>query len=198
MKLNLKNTLIATSIAAGLFGASAFAIAQNGNGTGPNAEMRAQHMAQRADNQGPTVGQQRMARMEKMQQRMAARQAQLKADRSWRRNRKPPGTPSSRPHRTPSPVRPVSNAKTGPNSPRERLDKMQAATPSAAADDKRIRPGSCMPASRPSGKRPSAFQGMRGFHRTGMRGDMGKHRPGKGMGQPGAQGVTARWCKNTG
>lgn len=74
MKLNFKNTLIATSIAAGLFGASAFAVAQNTDGSGPKAEMHADRMAK-----GDSAGNHRADRMAKMENRMAERQAELKA-----------------------------------------------------------------------------------------------------------------------
>ena len=73
MKLNFKNTLIATSIAAGLFGVSAFAVAQNTDGNAPRTEMRAQA-------KGESQGKHRMDRMAKMQKHMAERQAKLKAE----------------------------------------------------------------------------------------------------------------------
>ena len=72
MKLNFKNTLIATSIAAGLFGASAFAVAQTTDANSPRTEMRAQA-------KGEGQGKHRMERMAKMEKRHAAHQAELKA-----------------------------------------------------------------------------------------------------------------------
>ena len=84
MKLNFKNTLIATSIAAGLFGASAFAVAQTADSKATTAaatttEMQAQHTMQRSEGKGDSQGKHRMERMAKMQKHMAERQAQLKA-----------------------------------------------------------------------------------------------------------------------
>jgi protein CpxP len=80
MKLNIKSSLIATSIAAAMFGASAFAVAQSADGKGPTADMRGQHMAQQADGKGAMHGQHRMERMGKMQKHMAERQAKLKTE----------------------------------------------------------------------------------------------------------------------
>ncbi|QCB47607.1 Spy/CpxP family protein refolding chaperone [Hydrogenophaga sp. PAMC20947] len=84
MKLNLKNALIATSIAAGLFGGSAIAIAQSNTtpATMPEQGMQAPQKAQRAGEpqaKGDSQGKHRADRMAKMQKRMAERQAQLKA-----------------------------------------------------------------------------------------------------------------------
>ena len=76
MKLNLKNALIATSIAAGLFGASAVAIAQSTPTAAPVAvEQNMKGPQAKADSQGKH----RADRMAKMQKRMAERQAKLKA-----------------------------------------------------------------------------------------------------------------------
>ena len=82
MKLFSQRTLIAAALATAFVGVSATAIAQ-GMGA-PSQDMRAQHMAQRAQ-VGPdaTPGsaeltQKRAYRMERMQKRMAERQAQLK------------------------------------------------------------------------------------------------------------------------
>lgn len=75
MKLNLKNTLIATSIAAGLFGASAVAIAQNT--TAAPAAMAEQGM-KAPQAKGDSQGKHRADHMAKMQKRMAERQAKLK------------------------------------------------------------------------------------------------------------------------
>lgn len=77
MKLNLKNALIATSIAAGLFGASAVAIAQNTTAAAPVAAEQALKGPQA---KGDSQGKHRADRMAKMQKRMAERQAKLKAE----------------------------------------------------------------------------------------------------------------------
>ena len=199
MKLSLKNTLIATSIAAGLFGASAFAVAQNTDGTRPNAEMRAQNMSQRADNPGPMKGQQRMA---KMQKRMAERQAKLKADLKLAPEQE--AAWSAFVART-APQPRMMGGKNGVQredwsklTTPERLDKMLARHAERSEQmTKRIEATKSFYATlSPEQQKTFDAQGMRGFHRTGMRGGahhMGKHRHGKGMGmnmgnnQPGAQ-----------
>ena len=192
MKLNLKNTLIATSIAAGLFGASAFAVAQNGNGTGPNAEMRAQHLAHRADNQGPMMGQQRI---ERMQQRLAEHQAQLKADLKLAPEQEAAWNAfvarTAPQPRQASAQREDWSKLTTP----ERLDKMLARQAERSEQmTKRIDATKSFYATlTPEQQKTFDAQAMRGFHRTGMRGGahhMGEQRHGKGMGmgQPGAQG----------
>lgn len=91
MKLNLKNALIATSIAAGLFGASAVAVAQSTTATntattaptvvveqGMQAPQKTQRSGE-AHAKGDKQGKHRADRMAKMQKRMAERQAQFKA-----------------------------------------------------------------------------------------------------------------------
>lgn len=76
MKLNLKTALIATSIAAGLFGASAVAIAQNTTTAAPVAVEQGMKGPQA---KGDSQGKHRADRIANMQKRMAERQARLKA-----------------------------------------------------------------------------------------------------------------------
>ncbi|MEX1165697.1 MAG: Spy/CpxP family protein refolding chaperone [Hydrogenophaga sp.] len=77
MKLNFKNTLIATSIAAGLFGVSAFAVAQSAGSDAPRTEMQAQTKG--GQHAGEHQGKHRMERLAKMEKRHAQHQAELKA-----------------------------------------------------------------------------------------------------------------------
>ena len=187
MKLNLKNTLIATSIAAGLFGASAFAVAQNADGSGPKAEMRAERMAK-----GDSAGKHRADRMAKMEKRMAERQAKLKAElklapeqeaawaafveRTAPEPRKMAGKDGAQ--------REDWSKLTTP----ERLDKMQARHAERAEHmTKRIDATKSFYASlTPEQQKTFDAQSMRGFQRAGMKGGkdgMGKHRHGHDHGK---------------
>jgi protein CpxP len=179
MKLNFKNSLIAASIATALFGASAFAVAQNADG---KAEMRGQHMAQHADGQGAMQGKHRMERMAKMQNHMAERQAQLKAElklapeqeAAWsafvaRTAHEPRMAGKDRAQRE-------DMAKlTTP----ERIDKMMArhAERSAQMTQRMEATKSFYAALTPEQQKTFDSQSLGGFQRTGMKG--GEHRMGK-------------------
>ena len=77
MKLSLKRTFIAAAIATSMVGLSAVAIAQSAAPTETTAQAQVQMpKTQRADKQGKH----RVDRMERMQQHMAERQAQLKTE----------------------------------------------------------------------------------------------------------------------
>ena len=184
MKLNLKNTLIATSIAAGLFGASAFAVAQNADGSGTRAEMRAERMAQ-----CDTAGKHRTDRMAKMQTRMAERQAKLKADLKLTPEQEAAWSAFVA-RTTPEPrmmggkdgaMREDWSQLTTP----ERLNKMQA-RPAQRSEQmaKRIdATKSFYAALTPEQQKTFDAQSMRGFQRAGMKGGkhhMGKHGHGEG------------------
>lgn len=184
MKLNLKNTLIATSIAAGLFGASAFAVAQNADGSGPKAEMRAERMAQ-----CDTAGKHRADRMAKMQTRMAERQAKLKADLKLTPEQEAAWSAFVA-RTTPEPR--MMAGKDGAKredwsqlTTPERLDKMQARHAQRSEQmAKRIEATKSFYATlTPEQQKTFDAQSMRGFQRAGMKGGkhhMGKHGHGEG------------------
>jgi hypothetical protein len=174
MKLNLKQALIATSIAAGLFGASAFAVAETTDDTKPKTEMRADRM-----DKGHANGKHRADRMAKMEKRMAERQAKLKAElklapeqesawaafvaRTAPEPRKMGGKEGAQ--------REDWSKLTTP----ERLDKMQARhAERSEAMTKRIEATKSFYASlTPEQQKTFDSKSMRGFQRTGMKG--GKH-----------------------
>ena len=186
MKLNFKNTLIATSIAAGLFGASAFAVAQNADGSGPRAEMRAERMAN-----GDSAGKHRADRMAKMEKRMAERQAKLKAELKLAPEQE--AAWSAFVART-APEPRMMGGKDGAKredwsklTTPERLDKMQARHAERAEHmAKRIEATkSFYAALTPEQQKTFDAQSMRGFQRAGMKGGkhhMGKHGHGHGQG----------------
>ena len=183
MKLNLKNTLIATSIAAGLFGVSAFAVAQSADGQGPRAEMRAEQKAERTQARGEAQGKHRADRMAKMQKRMAERQAKLKAELKLAPEQE--AAWSAFVERTAH--EPRMAGKNGAQredwsklTTPERLDKMQARhTERGEQMAKRIdATKSFYAALTPEQQKTFDSQSMRGFQRAGMKGDkrgMGKH-----------------------
>ncbi|AOW11535.1 hypothetical protein LPB72_22600 [Hydrogenophaga crassostreae] len=184
MKLNFKSTLIATSIAAGLFGVSAFAVAQNADGKTPNTEMRAQHMAQKADGKGEMHNKHRAERMEKMQKRMAERQAKLKAELKLAPEQEAAWTAFV--ERTAHEPR-MAGKRDGAQredwsklTTPERLDKMQARHAERSAEmTKRIDATKSFYATlTPEQQKTFDSQSMRGFQRAGMKGGkrgMGKH-----------------------
>lgn len=185
MKLNVKSSLIAASIATALLGASAFAVAQNADSKGPNAGMRTQHMAQRADGQGPMQGQRRMERTEKMQQRMAERQAQLKAELKLAPEQQ--AAWSAFVARTAH--EPRMAGKNGAQredwsklTTPERIDKMMAmhAQRSAKMTERMEATKSFYATLTPEQQKTFDAKSMAGFQRTGMKG--GQHRHGKGHG----------------
>jgi periplasmic protein CpxP/Spy len=187
MKLNFKNTLIATSIAAGLFGASAFAVAQNADGSGPRAEMRADCMTK-----GDSAGKHRADRMAKMEKHMAERQAKLKADLKLAPEQE--AAWSAFVART-APEPRMMGGKDGAKredwsklTTPERLDKMQARHAERAEHmAKRIEATKSLYASlTPEQQKTFDAQSMRGFQRAGMKGGkhhMGKHDHSHGLGE---------------
>jgi periplasmic protein CpxP/Spy len=186
MKLNFKNTLIATSIAAGLFGVSAFAVAQNADGRGPTTEMRAQHMAQNADGKGDMQGKHRADRMAKMQKHMAERQAKLKAELKLAPEQEAAWTAFV----TRTAHEPRMAGKDGMQredmsklTTPERIDKMMAmhAERSAEMTKRMEATKSFYAALTPEQQKTFDGQHMGGFQRMGMKGGergMGKHRHG--------------------
>jgi periplasmic protein CpxP/Spy len=186
MKLNLKNTLIATSIAAGLFGASALAVAQNADGSGPKAEMRAERMAK-----GDAAGKHRADRMAKMQKHMAERQAKLKAELKLAPEQE--AAWNAFVART-SPEPEMMGGKDAAQredwsklTTPERLDKMQARHAKRSEHmAKRIEATKSFYAMlTPEQQKTFDAQPMRGFQRAGMHGGkhhMGKHHHGEGHG----------------
>lgn len=188
MKLNFKNTLIATSIAAGLFGASAFAVAQSAGSDAPRTEMQAQAKGQHA---GEHHAKHRMERMAKMEKRHAQHQAELKAalklapeqEAAWN------AFVARTTHE------PRMGGKAGMQQREdwsklttpERLDKMQAHHAERSAEmTKRIDATKSFYAALTS-EQQKTFDGqsMRGFQRTGMKGE---HRMGGKGGHGGERG----------
>ncbi|MBW8469947.1 MAG: Spy/CpxP family protein refolding chaperone [Thiobacillus sp.] len=188
MKLFSKRTLIAAALATAFVGVSATAIAQ-GMGAG-SQDMRAQHMAQRAQT-GPdaTPGsaeltQKRAYRMERMQKRMAERQAQLKEtlkitpaqEAAW-------NAFVARTAPEPRMGRDVSREDWAKLTTPQRLDKMQALKAERDARmDKRIdATKSFYAALTPEQQKVFDSQRHGGFQRAGMQGErgmMGKHHHG--------------------
>ncbi|MBW8314195.1 MAG: Spy/CpxP family protein refolding chaperone [Hydrogenophaga sp.] len=206
MKLFNKRTLIAAALATAFVGVSATAIAQ-GMGA-PSQDMRAQHMAQRAQ-VGPdaTPGsaeltQKRAYRMERMQKRMAERQAQLKEtlkitpaqEAAW-------NAFVARTAPEPRMGRDVSREDWAKLTTPQRLDKMQALKAERDARmDKRIdATKSFYAALTPEQQKVFDSQRHGGFQRAGMQGErgmMGKHHHGGhhrmgGMGGMGGMGCDA-------
>lgn len=189
MKLNIKTSVIAASIAAGLFGASAFAVAQNADGSGPNAEMRAQHMAQRGEHGMQGHGD----RMERMTSRMAERQAQLKTALKLSPNQE--AAWSAFVARTAH--EPRMAGKDGAQredmaklTTPERIDKMMAMHAERSAEmGKRVEATKSFYATlTPEQQKTFDAQTTRGFQRTSMKG--GKHRMGQhGHGEHGGKGM---------
>ena len=188
MKLFSQRTLIAAALATAFVGVSATAIAQ-GMGA-PSQDMRAQHMAQRAQ-VGPdaTLGsaeltQKRAYRMERMQKRMAERQAQLKEtlkitpaqEAAW-------NAFVARTAPEPRMGRDVSREDWAKLPTPQRLDKMQALKAERDARmDKRIdATKSFYAALTPEQQKVFDSQRHSGFQRAGMQGErgmMGKHHHG--------------------
>ncbi len=188
MKLFSQRTLIAAALATAFVAVSATAIAQ-GMGA-PSQDMRAQHMAQRAQ-AGPdaTPGnadltQKRAYRMERMQKRMAERQAQLKAtlkitpaqEAAW-------NAFVARTAPEPRMGRDVSREDWAKLTTPQRLDKMQALKAERDARmDKRIdATKSFYAALTPEQQKVFDSQRHGGFQRAGMQGErgmMGKHHHG--------------------
>jgi hypothetical protein len=188
MKLFSQRTLIAAALATAFVGVSATAIAQ-GMG-GPSPDMRAQHMAQRAQ-VGPdaTPGnaeltQKRAWRMERMQKRMAERQAQLKdtlkitpaQEAAW-------NAFVARTAPEPRMGRDVSREDWAKLTTPQRLDRMQALKAERDARmDKRIdATKSFYAALTPEQQKVFDSQRHGGFQRAGMQGErgmMGKHHHG--------------------
>ncbi len=187
MKLNFKNALIATSIAAGLFGASAVAVAQNTTAAAPVAVEQSM--------KGPRPkaipqGKHRADRMAKMQKRMAERQAKLKAELKLAPEQEAAWSafvartaPEPRMAGKDGAQREDWSKLTTP----ERLDKMQARHAERGEQmAKRIdATKSFYAALTPEQQKTFDSQSMRGFQRAGMKGGkhhMGKHGHGHGQG----------------
>jgi len=185
MKLFSQRTLIAAALATAFVGVSATAIAQ---GMGAmSQDMRAQHMAQRAQ-AGPDAGpgsaemtQKRAHRMERMQKRMAEHQAQLKEtlkitpaqEAAW-------SAFVARTAPEPRMGRDISREDWAKLTTPERLDKMQALKAERDARmDKRIEATkSFYAALTPEQQKVFDSQRHGGFQRAGMQGErgmMGKH-----------------------
>ena len=190
MKLFSQRTLIAAALATAFVGVSATAIAQ---GMGPGAasqEMRAQHMAQRAQG-GPdtAAGQAEMSkrqawRMERMQKRMAERQAQLKETLKITPDQEAAWSAfMARTAPEPRMARNQSREDWAKLTTPERLDKMQALKAERDARmDKRIdATKSFYAALTPEQQKVFDTQRHGGFQRAGMQGErgmMGKHHHG--------------------
>lgn len=192
MKPIVKRSLIAAAVIAGIVGVSATAIAQGmGGHHGMDPQMHAQHMAQRG--QGPQAGdakqweERRAQRMERMAQRHAEHQAQLKSalkitasqEAAW--NAYVAGTAPNPPANAPGMARENWSQLTTP----QRLDKMQAFRAERdAAMAKRIEAVKTFYAAlTPEQQKVFDTQAHGGMHRTGMKGE---HRMG---GKGGHQGM---------
>lgn len=198
MKLDFKRSLIAASIAAGMFGVSAFAVAQNADGSGPKAEMRADRMAK-----GDSAGKHRMDRMAKMQKYKAEHQAKLKAELKLKPEQEAAWTAfvagtahAPRMAGKDGAQREEMAKLTTP----ERLDKMQARHAERSAEmTKRVAATKAFYAAlSPEQQKTFDAQHMGGFQRTGMKREGGEHRMGKhGQGKQG-QGMHKRDGKGRG
>ena len=181
MKLNLKNALIATSIAAGLFGASAVAIAQNTTAAptvmaeqGMQAPQKAQRAGE-AQAQGDKQGKHRADRMAKMDKLKAELKLAPEQEAAW----------SAFVERTAH--EPRMAGKNGAQredwsklTTPERLDKMQArhAERGEQMAQRIDATKGFYAALTPEQQKTFDSQSMRGFQRTGMKGDkrgMGHH-----------------------
>ena len=195
MKPIVKRSLIAAAVIAGIVGVSATAIAQGmGQHHGMDPQMHAQHMAQRG--QGPQAGdakqweERRAQRMERMAQRHAEHQAQLKSalkitasqEAAW--NAYVAGTAPNPPANAPGMAREEWSQLTTP----QRLDKMQAFRAERdAAMAKRIETVKTFYAAlTPEQQKVFDTQAHGGMHRTGMKGE---HRMGGKGGHGGHQGM---------
>lgn len=164
MKLNIKRSLIAVSIAAGLFGASAFAVAQN------------------ADTKGDMQGKHRMERMAKMQAHKSEHQAKLKAELKLKPEQEAAWTAfvAGTAHGPRMGGRDgAQHAEMAKLTTPERLDKMMAMHAERSAEmAKRMEATKTLYAKlTPEQQKTFDAQGMGGFQRTGMKRG-GEHRMG--------------------
>ena len=188
MKLNFKRSLIATSIAAGLFGASAFAVAQNADNQAPKSEMRAQHMDHKGQAKADSQGKHRMDRMAKMQKRMAERQAKLKANLKLAPEQEAAWSAfvaRTAPEPRMAGKQGMHREEMAKLTTPERIDKMMA-----MHNERHAKMTERMEATKsfyatltPEQQKTFDAQSMRGFQRTGMKG--GEHRSGKHHGDRG-------------
>lgn len=187
MKMFPKRALIAAALATAFVGLSATAIAQGAAGGMPS-DMRAQHMAQRAEATTPSAQQpeQRHAqRLERMQKRIAEHQAKLKAELKLSANQEAAWNAFVA-RTAPEPRGPMAGARedwsklTTP----QRLDKMQALRAERDAQmAKRIdATKSFYAALTPEQQKVFDAQSHGGFRHAGLKGERGMGHHGGGMG----------------